>query len=287
MKSKITISTEISAPVNQAWIAYTSPRHITKWNFASPDWHSPYAKNELEPGGGFSYRMEAKDGSMGFDFEGIFKEIKPNEFLSYEIGDGRHVEVDFQDLETHTSVTVIFEAESTHPGDLQRNGWQAILDNFKSYLESIQPDTLHFEIEINSPVEKVFKTMISDQPYREWTAVFSPDSYFKGTWEKGSKILFLGPSKEGPDAGMISRISDRVDNKYISIEHLGMIINGEEITSGPQVDPFVGATENYSFYDLGEKTLLKVDMEGSSEFKDYFEDTWPKALVILKEICER
>lgn len=284
--SKITTHAEIAAPINQAWIAYTHPKHVVKWNFASPDWHCPIAKNELKPGGKFSYRMEAKDGSMGFDFEGIFQEIKPNHGLSYVMEDGREVEMILEESGGKTEITVKFDPEKMNSEELQKGGWQAILDNFKKHVESNRENFMHFEISINAPVHQVFNTMISDQPYREWTSVFSPGSYFNGSWEKGSKILFLGPDKEGNEGGMVSKIADNIPDQYISIEHLGMISKGEEITTGPDVEAFAGATENYSFYDLGEKTLLKVDVEVSKEYQEYFDNTWPKALQTLKELCE-
>ena len=286
-KTKITIATAIAAPVNQVWTAFNSPRHIVKWNSASDDWHSPSAKNELEPGGSFSYRMEAKDGSMGFDFEGVFQEVRPNEFLSYVLGDGRQVEVSFTEKDGKTHVTETFEAEETHSEDMQREGWQSILDNFKKHVESFQDDSMHFEIEINAPVSKVFDLMLADETYRDWTSAFSSGSYYRGDWSKGSKILFLGPDENGGEGGMVARIADRVKDKYISIEHLGLYSDGKEITSGPEVGGFAGATENYTFVDKGEKTLLKVDMETGGEYKEHFEDMWPRALKRLKEICEQ
>ncbi|WP_026967981.1 SRPBCC family protein [Algoriphagus terrigena] len=287
-KSKITVAAEIAAPVNQVWTAYNSPRHIVKWNCASPDWHSPSATNELEPGGSFSYRMEAKDGSMGFDFEGVFQEVKPNELVSYVMGDGRGAEVVFEDKGDKTLVTVTFDAEEMNSEEMQREGWQSILDNFKKHVEGFQHDSMHFEIEIDAPVSKVFDIMLSDETYRDWTEAFHPGSYFQGDWTKGSKILFLGPGgPDGKEGGMVSRIADRVTNKYISIEHLGLYADGKEITEGPEVAGFDGATENYSFVDLGGKTLLKIDMESGGEYKEMFEQMWPKALQRLKEICEQ
>lgn len=286
-KTKITVSSEIAAPVNQVWTAYNSPKHIVKWNAASPDWHSPSAKNELEPGGSFSYRMEARDGSMGFDFEGVFQEVRPNEFISYVMADGREADAEFEDKGDKTLVNVTFDAEQSNPEEMQRQGWQAILDNFKKYVEGFQNDSMHFEVEIDAPVSKVFELMLADPTYRDWTTAFNPGSYFKGDWSKGSKILFLGPGPDSTEGGMVSRIADRVTDKYISIEHLGFYDNGREITEGPEVEGFVGATENYSFVDLGEKTLIKIDLEMGGEHKEMFEGMWPKALQRLKEICEQ
>lgn len=285
--TKITIATEIAAPVNQVWTAYNSPRHIVKWNCASPDWHSPWAKNELEPGGSFSYRMEAKDGSMGFDFEGVFQRVEPNEFLSYVMGDGREAEIVFEDKGKTTGVTVTFDAEQMNSEEMQREGWQSILDNFKKYVEGFQHDSMHFEIAINAPVSKVYKLMLDDESYRDWTEAFNPGSYFKGDWSKGSKILFLGPDPQGgAEGGMVAKIAENIKDKYVSVEHYGLYGDGKEITSGPDVEAFAGATENYSFVDLGGKTLVKIDLESGGEYKEMFEQMWPKALQRLKEICE-
>lgn len=135
--TQITIEATINAPVEKVWDAYTDPKQITQWNSPSEDWHSPRAENDLRPGGTFNYRMEAKDGSFGFDFGGTFDEVKPNELLSYTIGDGRKVENVFTKEGDATKVTVVFEAENENPIEYQKAGWQAILDNFKKYAESL------------------------------------------------------------------------------------------------------------------------------------------------------
>lgn|SRR5579872_2067747 len=134
----ITIEAIVNVPVEKAWEVYTNPKHVTQWNHASDDWHSPSAENDLRVGGSFSYRMEAKDGSFGFDFGGIYDEVKPNELLSYTIGDGRTVKNVFAKEGNGTKVTVTFEAENQNPVEMQRGGWQAILDNFKKYAESVR-----------------------------------------------------------------------------------------------------------------------------------------------------
>jgi uncharacterized protein YndB with AHSA1/START domain len=133
----ITIEAIVNVPIEKAWEVYTNPKHVTQWNHASDDWHSPSAENDLRPGGTFSYRMEAKDGSFGFDFGGIYDEVKPNELLSYTIGDGRTVKNVFAKDGDTTKVTVTFEAENVNPIEMQRGGWQAILNNFKKYAESV------------------------------------------------------------------------------------------------------------------------------------------------------
>jgi uncharacterized protein YndB with AHSA1/START domain len=134
----ITIEAIVNVPAEKAWKVYTNAKHITQWNHPSDDWHSPSAENDLRPGGTFSYRMEAKDGSYGFDFGGVYDEVKPNELLSYTIGDGRKVSNVFEKKGGATKVTVTFEAENQNSIEMQRGGWQAILDNFKKYAESVK-----------------------------------------------------------------------------------------------------------------------------------------------------
>jgi uncharacterized protein YndB with AHSA1/START domain len=135
--TKITVATTVNAPVETVWKSWVEPDHIIKWNFASDDWHSPWAKADFREGGNFSARMEAKDGSMGFDFGGVYDVIRKNEFIEYTIGDGRKVQVTFIRQGNATKVVETFEAENTHPVELQKGGWQAILDNFKKYTETI------------------------------------------------------------------------------------------------------------------------------------------------------
>ena len=134
---KITVEANVDAPIEKVWEAWTKPEHIVKWNFATDDWHSPWAKADFREGGSFSARMEAKDGSMGFDFGGIYNVIRNNEFIEYTMGDDRKVQVEFSSSGNQTKVVETFDAESTHSLELQKNGWQAILDNFKKYVESI------------------------------------------------------------------------------------------------------------------------------------------------------
>lgn len=135
--TKITVETTVNTPVEKVWESWTEPHHITKWNNASDDWHTPWAKADFREGGSFTARMEAKDGSIGFDFGGVYDVIRPNEYIEYTIGDGRKVQVTFTKQGNATKVVETFEAENTHPVEFQKGGWQAILDNFKKYTESI------------------------------------------------------------------------------------------------------------------------------------------------------
>jgi uncharacterized protein YndB with AHSA1/START domain len=135
-KEKITIETTVNAPVEKVWKTWNTPEDVKGWNAASDDWHTPSGQADLRPGGAFNYRMEAKDGSFGFDFGGVYDEVKPNEKLAYTIGDGRKVEVNFIPQGQATRIVQTFEAEGTNPVDMQRQGWQAIMDNHKKYTEA-------------------------------------------------------------------------------------------------------------------------------------------------------
>jgi uncharacterized protein YndB with AHSA1/START domain len=132
---EITIKATVNAPVETVWKYWTEPEHIKKWNNASEDWHTTAAENDLRVGGTFLSRMEAKDGSFGFDFSGVYGEIKLYEVIAYTLGDERKVKITFIREENKTEVTETFEAESTHSIEMQEAGWQSILDNFKRYTE--------------------------------------------------------------------------------------------------------------------------------------------------------
>ncbi len=136
-KTILTVNATVNAPAAKVWESWTKPEHITKWNQATDDWHSPRCENDLRAGGKFNTRMEAKDGTMGFDFGGIYDEVKENEYIEYTMGDGRKVKVWFTANGDTTDVKESFEAEETNPLEMQQGGWQMILDNFKKYTESL------------------------------------------------------------------------------------------------------------------------------------------------------
>ena len=134
-KTSITVENTINAPVEKVWEYWSKPEHITQWNNASDDWHTPRAENDFRPGGKFVSRMEAKDGSVGFDFGGVNDVITPHKYIEYTTGDGRKVKINFKADGDKTKVTETFEAEDTNTIDVQQGGWQAILNNFKKYTE--------------------------------------------------------------------------------------------------------------------------------------------------------
>lgn len=133
--SRITVETQVAAPLAEVWRAYTSPEDIKQWNAASDDWHTTAASVDLRPGGAFSSRMEAKDGSFGFDFAGTYTRVEPQRLIEYEFG-GRMAQVEFLPQGSRVQVRVSFDPETTHSLEQQREGWQAILSNFARHVEA-------------------------------------------------------------------------------------------------------------------------------------------------------
>lgn len=132
----ITVKSTINSSIDKVWNLWTLPEHITKWSFASPDWHTPYAENDLREGGTFKSTMAAKDGSMSFDFGGEYTLVKNHKAIEYVLEDGRKVEISFNETPNGVEVIESFDPETQNPEEMQRGGWQAIMDNFKSYVES-------------------------------------------------------------------------------------------------------------------------------------------------------
>ncbi|TMM55397.1 SRPBCC family protein [Sulfitobacter sabulilitoris] len=132
---QITVQTTIGSPVERVWEGFTTPDHIARWNFASDDWCCPSAEADLRVGGSYKARMEAKDGSFGFDFEAVYEELNLHKALTLAMADGRRARTIFVPLDGKTKVTTTFDAEAENPVEMQRDGWQAILENFRAYME--------------------------------------------------------------------------------------------------------------------------------------------------------
>lgn len=149
---------------------------------------------------------------------------------------------------------------------------------------------LQFNERINAPVSKVYDLMLgikNKSTYEQWTALFNPTSTYEGSWDKGSKILFVGVDSKGEKGGMVSEIADNVPNKFVSIRHYGLLKGDVEITEGPDVEKWANGLENYSFEENKGSTMVKVDLDTTEDFVDYMNQSYPKALSKLKEICEQ
>lgn len=286
-KLVITVSATIKAPLQMVWDLFTEPLHIIHWNQASDDWQTSYAENDLRPGGAFLSRMEARDGSEGFDFTGKYSEIIPGKSIASTLDDGRNVHTSFSEKAGVTLVTESFEAEDQNSAELQRAGWQAILDSFKRYVEGYGPvEMFHFEITINNSPENVFRIMLENDTYSKWTSAFNPTSRFYGSWKKGERITFIGTDADGKTGGMVCRIRENIPGRFVSIESLREIIDGKEVIGDEKATPWHGALENYTLKPVGNKTLLCVDTDVPADFRSFITDAWPKALEQLKELCE-
>ena len=150
-------------------------------------------------------------------------------------------------------------------------------------------EKLQFKTEIKAPADKVYKTMLglgNKRTYEQWTAAFNPTSTFEGSWDKGSKIYFIGTDENGKKGGMVSEIAEHKPAEFVSVRHYGILDGENEITSGKEVEKWAGGKENYTFKEHQGITTVTVDLDGTEEHKDYFIETYPKALEKLKEIVE-
>lgn len=150
---------------------------------------------------------------------------------------------------------------------------------------------MHYSVLVNAPREKVFKTMLDEATYREWTSAFSPGGYYVGDWSEGSTMRFIGSDPDHPEdtteSGMITRVAKNVPNEFISLESVGVIMNGVEDTTSEMVQQWKGALEEYTFKDVDGGTELSVDQDTPEDFMEQFSTMWPKGLAKLKEIAEK
>jgi uncharacterized protein YndB with AHSA1/START domain len=194
LNNPITVQTIIDSPISKVWNYYTQPQHITGWNFASDDWQCPKAKNNLREGGTFSSRMEAKDGSVGFDFGGYYSQVVEHNLICYTMANlgeiGRKAEVKFEMLsDNQTKVTVEFEVEEETSREMQQTGWQSILDNFKKYTES----TNAYELTIKANLSKVWNAISTSEGFESYMKNMKVES----DWQKGSSVKFTCYNSDG------------------------------------------------------------------------------------------
>lgn len=149
---------------------------------------------------------------------------------------------------------------------------------------------LQFKISINAPVTQAYDYMLginNKSTYEQWTALFNPTSTYEGSWDKGSKILFVGVDEKGEKGGIVSRIIDNIPNQFVSVQHYGLVKGDQEMTEGPEVEKWANGFENYSFEENHGVTTVTVELDTTADFVDYMNAKYPKALSKLKEICEQ
>lgn len=149
---------------------------------------------------------------------------------------------------------------------------------------------LQFKVSINAPVTKVYDFMLginSKSTYEQWVSAFNPTSTYERSWDKGNKMLFVGVDENGEKGGVVSRIAENIPSRFVSIQHYGLVQAGKEITEGPEVEKWANGFENYSFEESNATTTVTVDLDTPEDFLDYMNETYPKALAQLKELCEK
>ena len=149
---------------------------------------------------------------------------------------------------------------------------------------------LQFKVCINAPVTKIYDFMLgtkSKSTYEQWTSLFNPTSTYEGSWDKGNKILFIGVDEKGEKGGMVSRIVENIPNRFVSIQHYGILKADKEITEGPEVEKWANGFENYTFEENNGTTTVTIDLDTTEDFIGYMNETYPKALDKLKELCEK
>ncbi len=149
---------------------------------------------------------------------------------------------------------------------------------------------LQYKVSIKAPALKIYDCMLginNKSTYEEWTAMFNPTSTYDGSWEKGSKILFIGVDAKGEKGGMVSRIIENIPSRFVSIQHYGLVKADQEITEGPEVEKWANGFENYTFEENNGTSTVTVDLDTTEDFLDYMNQTYPKALDKLKELCEK
>jgi uncharacterized protein YndB with AHSA1/START domain len=277
----ITVSVTVHASVSKAWNYYTNPIHITGWNFASDDWCCPWAKNDLQVGGLFSSRMEARDGSEGFEFGGYYTEVQTETMTKYIMGDpskisdtDRIAEVRFEKLgENETKVTVEFQPETENPIEMQQGGWQSVLDNYKKYVERINET----EITIKARAEKVWKAITTSQGVESYL----PGMKVVSSWNVGSEVEYTCYNKDGSimmwnDNEMIWKgvITELAPNKRYVVEYNG--------STGIEKEIYELSEEND-----GTTKLIFVQTATTPEVAKNYEDGNQESLQLLKNYLEK
>jgi uncharacterized protein YndB with AHSA1/START domain len=283
----ISVSVRLQLPPQMVWKLWNDPAQMVRWNAASDDWHTPVADNDLRVGGKLQTRMEARDGSFGFDFEAVYEVVDAPNRLVYRLGDGRGVELDLRAEGEETVLTQRFEPEKEFPVELQQQGWQAILDNFKRWAEAYRGVTaVHFAQEVRMAPSALAELMLQELPYRYWTAVFDPSSHYVGDWKEGSTVDFLCDLPDGRQRGTRALVANFRPGQYIRLVHQGLVEGDTFINSGAEAEAWLGLNEIYSFSPREYGCLLTVDVDVPEKYADYLTTQWPLALARIRELAE-
>jgi len=274
-KTAITVAATVNAPVQKVWKLWTTPEDIMKWNNASDDWHTPKSENDLRVGGNVLARMEAKDGSFGFDFGGVYTDVKTNELIAYTLGDERTVKITFSSEGPNTTrVVEVFEAESTNPIEMQRGGWQAILDNFKKYAELDSKSTTAPRVTTNKITPCLWFDRQAEDAARFYTSIFKNSEI--GTINRYGKEGF---EFHGMPEGTVLAVSFKLDGQSFTA------LNGGPLFKFSEAISFQIGCETQDEIDYFWSKLCEGGEEGQCGWlKDKFGLSWQVVPNILSQL---
>ncbi len=319
--SKIILTTTINATPEQCYNSYLDPQDNKRWNTAGFGWTVGFTKIDAKVGGSFAVEYKYAVGKYDFILGGVYTKLVQNRLIRYDMPqnmaefkvNARKVEVGFEDnnvvsekaprqsatatpqegnlnenlqMGNSTKVTITFDAEEMNSIERQEQGWQAILNNFKTFVErKSNPNNaaLNKSVVINSSAEKVWNAIVDNENYKLWTAQFCAGSYYEGEMTYDSKIRFLSPNK----SGLSSVVRVCIPNFQISFEHLGFIKDGVEDLDNPEFSGWKGARETYTLREENGKTTLEIYQEMTINEPEFFDKSWDKALAIIKQIAEQ
>jgi uncharacterized protein YndB with AHSA1/START domain len=284
--STISISQNIKASPSQVFESYLNPKDNQRWQNAGGGWSTGFVNIDAQNGGRFEAEFKAADGVNDFVFGGTFDQIIPNQKINYTMDDGRKSEVLFEEISPNqTKVSINFEAENQNSAELQQQGWNQILVNFKTFVErKVNPKNaiLVKNIEIKTSKEKVWETLLDQQSYQKWTAIFCEGSYYEGEMKLNNKIWFLSPGK----SGLSSLVKVLIPGFQVSFEHLGAVKNGVEDFESPEFLGWKGARETYTLTEKNGITNLEIYQDLTKTELEMFDKMWDKSLQKIKELSE-
>lgn len=293
--SKITINKTINASVNHVWQAYLDPEDNKRWNTAGFGWTVGETHFDPRVGGKFEAEYKSPDGKNDFMLEGTFVEIIENQKIIYEMPQNemdkakRVVEINFEsvgnDSTSQTNFTVTFDAEDMNTLDRQKQGWNAILENFKKFVErksNPKNQALQKSIKIKSSPHKVWKVLTNKEKYKLWTAPFTDGSYYEGEMQYLNKIYFLSPD----NIGLVSEVKVCIPDFQLSFEHLGTVKDGVEDLDSVEFGSWKGARETYTLSFNDGITTLDIYQDMSAKENQFFDSKWDTALEIIKQIAQ-
>ncbi len=278
----IEIEVLIKNSLDKVWEYWTGQPFISQWYSASDDWWTPWVNQNFQVDQGFVYRMEARDGSMGFDFSGVFTEIVDHEKIVYVLEDGRKVLTTFEERDGRILLKQAFDAEDQNSAQMQKDGWQAILNHFKSFCEGDQIE-MSFRTVLGTNPNRVWEYLTLPRLYEEWAIAFSEQPKFVGQWVEGGTIDFID-FQEGGTRVQLDKVKP-FEKLYMT--HIAMIDGQAGIVEDhPEAPTWVGTKENYDLELVGKETILTIHIMCHPKYVDYLRNSWEKAVKLMTHVIK-